>query len=542
MKQTSAPNQWIHHHKVSLTFWGLMALSTICLALPFLKYSWGAVSLISLVPFFLLIEFLTQHSNPRQRLLFIYLVGFGSMLYVLFWSTQTNPQQWAYIRGWVAPLSVYLNYLLFAGFFALNFLIFSGLYYALKIKMYSYRALLLIPSLWVISEYLRSWLFSIFVFGHGATIGAYWDFGNLGVAASTTLFGFAGRFIGLYGFTFMAVLSSLLVTWAIRKKNVWPLLTMLILALGISLAGHQLYRPSTANPQKIVAFVQTPPSFTGLQTDNQKLDQTLHELPVNHQLAVLVLPEHAELLNRQNDPDFNHRIEQALEEQGSVVSSRLTSNEANAVNQLRIYDSHLQPVFSHNKSFLVPIGEYMPYLHQGLLTLLKQQDALDQNYANRDLGKDRQAIPAVSRGDLILGAQVCSGAVAPQLFQRQVKAGAQILTNSASISMFSTAGGYQEQSKQFAHFIAQANARPYVQSAEGGHGFIINSDGHALVNTNNYGYAYGAATVILNTTRTIYSQLGEWVVPLSGIVTSLFIAQAILRWYTTRYKHKDKNG
>src|SRR5690606_31808727 len=67
----------------------------------------------------------------------------------------------------------------------------------------------LLSCAWVVSEWLRSVAFSLFLYGNGASIGDFWNFGSLGLALIDTPLGYASRVAGMYGLSLLCVSIAL---------------------------------------------------------------------------------------------------------------------------------------------------------------------------------------------------------------------------------------------------------------------------------------------------------------------------------------------
>ena len=60
-----------------------------------------------------------------------------------------------------------------------------------------------------------------------------------------------------------------------------------------------------------------------------------------------------------------------------------------------------------------------------------------------------------------------------------------------------------------------AHARPFVQGAKGGPTYIIDKDGRVIAKNDAKSGGVVVASVQTNTTKTLYTYLGEWVVYIS---------------------------
>ncbi len=237
-----------------------------------------------------------------------------------------------------------------------------------------------------------------------------------------------------------------------------------------------------------------------------------------------MLPEYSDFFtNTEATSEAQQTAKSISKSDGTIVTSIDQAESGKQKNHLVLYSSNAAVQASQDKTFLIPIGEYLPYLFIGVFKLFNQQQLLQLHQQSRVItqGKVEESVLIAANG-IRLGSLACSGAIAPELYRAVAKQGAQVLTNSASLGIFTKAPLYHQQSRQFAHFIAISNARPYVQAASGAYSYIIDSNGNFVERTKDFKTEAGSAELALLQGRTLYTIAGEWVAWISIIILIVF--------------------
>lgn len=151
----------------------------------------------------------------------------------------------------------------------------------------------------------------------------------------------------------------------------------------------------------------------------------------------------------------------------------------------------------------------MPYVFSGVFS------AINQSYLTKAFNDSQQVKPGIQpelpiqTSNLLLGSLVCSGVAALNEYRGMTHKGAEILTNSASLSLIASASLFHEQATHLTQFQAIANARPFVQSSRSGESYILSANGKRLVETK--GNTKAIATIVQSSNKkTLYSVIGEW--------------------------------
>jgi len=510
----------------------LFLLSIAGLSLPFVLYQAGWLSLVGLVPFIFFLKIISQSKLSAVRQLgLIWATGIAAFVVILSWALQTDPEKWAFISGWQADLGLWSVYILFVIMLSIQYLIFGGLFLVIKPKFSNKSIFLLLPAMWCIAEVSRSVLFSVFMSGPGGSIGIYWNFGVLGVAGSVTPLGYIARVAGMFGLSFLIVVVNICIFWLAQRR--WRLALIILSSILVSsIVCYLAWRPPAQSRKVVVGYLQQPLVYQTFQGDVGyyeivgKLASNLKE-----KTDVLVLPEYSQFfIDTEQTKTEQFKPAQSTARSisnpnGTIITSSENTSTGKKTNRVVLYSASGEPKAYNVKSFLIPLGEYMPHMFIGIFKLLSQQQLLYAHQQMRQIAQG-QSGSVVLRGDnnINLGSLACSGAIAPELYRGLAHNGADLLTNSANLAIFTNAPFYHNQSQQFARFIAISNARPYVQSAAGAYSYSLSSDGEFVSKTSDFGYKLETTQVSLGQRRTIYTILGEWVGLLSALILIVFVS------------------
>jgi apolipoprotein N-acyltransferase len=199
------------------------------------------------------------------------------------------------------------------------------------------------------------------------------------------------------------------------------------------------------------------------------------------------------------------------------------------------HNSQSELVKNYQKSFLIPGGEYIPYIYHIILFYSGNTSLIQDFKMTRQVNKATNKEQALEFSGVRYGSLACSGAIAPSLYSGLARDGAQVLTNSASISTLGVSPQYYRQATQMSKFIAVANARPFIQSARGGSSYILNKDGYEKVGIKASRSSEVASTeIVSNKQKSPYTILGEWVVGASLIAVLLLMLQKSSKKRSTR--------
>ncbi|MSR89314.1 hypothetical protein EXS53_00025 [Patescibacteria group bacterium] len=502
----------------------LIIASGVLLSLPFVRYQLGWLSFFSLLPLLALLQRLrAQKASSKRIVASILLAGAIDMSIVLTWMYQLNTVdllQDPLTRAVFVPFTLGLMVL----FFASGFLIFGWLVVRLKISLDNKNSFLLLPAAWVFGEFARSVFFSIMMLGEGGAVGMHWNFGALGLAASATPLVYFSRLGGLFGLSFVVVLANIAIFQLWRRKFV-KVSVLIIASIVIATAlAYYLYRAPSNPAIERIGLVHL-----GSNEDTDYQQPLIRSIKDNAsgRLATVIFPEYSHLFDEPRLLDEDRQIAQLLlKNEGSrIITSRTISAVKTETNAIVELDVSGRQISAQGKTFLIPGGEYIPYLYKGILIASGNYRLIAYHEGEKTVAQSKKPIEPITINGVSYGVLACSGIIAPEYYRELTNRGAEVLVNAASLSTMGIGAQFFDQAKQMARFQAVANARTLVQSARGKQSYIMSQNGTIQIQNASDSTSYMQGSIQPNSTRTIYTLLGEWTVLASfvGLVVFAYI-------------------
>jgi len=390
----------------------------------------------------------------------------------------------------------------------LGFLLFGYAYNRYRIDLNQPRSILVVPALWVICEWVRSFLFSIISMGPGGTLGAHWNFGSFAFPSSITPLGYGARVLGQFGLSSLVILLSLGITYVIKRQWKWGGIAVLT-PLVVCTIGWLLSISPEGSTLRVGALQLDDSNYSdyGYQRDLGPLMAS--HIP-SRPLDMFVMPEYSYIFtHNEYKKDETTALSKLTTNKSLIVTSRSDEASEGHKNLVTFYSPDGQVRVSQEKQFLIPGGEYIPYFYEWILVLSGNTSVIGVHQSRNTVSPSRQAAQPVVYGSEKIGSLACSGVIALSFYQSLVNHGSTILTNSAALSTMGLSSSYYAQARQMAAFIAVANARPFVQSARGVQVFMLNSNGGIIVESDKPGIHYLEGDVVTNKRRMPYSHMGD---------------------------------
>lgn len=192
-----------------------------------------------------------------------------------------------------------------------------------------------------------------------------------------------------------------------------------------------------------------------------------------------------------------------------------------------VYGSN-QRGFLHEraKSRLIVGGEYLPAALEGVLRTIRSP-IYDDFMVRRAVVRGKQPLETFKTTEgIIVGNAACSSIINSEDYRKLTKNNATILANSASLEIFNGSQLFGLYHSSFARFMATANARPFLQSANNWRAFALDHNGNMLASIE----PVGAHTLQIqaNAKKTPYTTLGEWLSILGGLFIAVNIIKSFL--------------
>lgn len=492
-------------------------------------FIWPGLGLLSIPGLLGLVVLLgrSEHLSRKQFLWQCALFGYVYCGIVLRWVFDINALD---LIGdtFYAVIFTVLTYLLMVGALAVGFVVSGYLYRQLGISVHN-RTIIFLPAVWVVGEYARSVFFSIFALGDGGSVGQFWNFGVLGYSFIDLPIKYSSRLVGSLGISFLVILTAVAL-YKIAHRN-WRYLLVALVPLLTSILGWQMYKQTHHQGIKVAAVGL----HESVESDYE--DALISNLHKEAQIDALVLPEYSHFFAHTDGSKTFAKLPESVDLVIDSANERTGEKIRNAVTYYQ-YDGTI--LSQQLKSFLIPGGEYLPYIYHMILFYSGNRDLITEFHNNRFVIKSAYRESAYTYKDVRYGALACSGAIAPEMYRAMVDDGAEVLVNSASIASLGVTGSYYQQAEKMARFIAIANARPFIQSARGGPSYIFDQNGATITSTSDIDrldVIY--ASVRPNEEKTLYSLLGEWVV--YGSIAALGI-RIILHAQLHKRLLRSRNG
>ncbi|PIR45595.1 MAG: hypothetical protein COV09_00585 [Candidatus Vogelbacteria bacterium CG10_big_fil_rev_8_21_14_0_10_50_13] len=477
---------------------------------------WWWLGLVSFAPLFWLLD---RPTGRWQTFSLSLTFGLGLIGLNLAWFFETLPLGWLNIQSsWLAGLAVALVWLLFTAAAAA----FIGLFALAwrEFKQGDWRDLVLAPALWIIAEYGRAWAITIIFAGPDTIIGPHWTNGFAGylLTESPRLALLAGTG-GIYLLSAVVILTNYLIYQLTTQPNKRRRLALPILILTAWLAlwpAGATAPAGEAGPTLRLAVANTysaPSSASSAKLDalNRQLDNQLFD--------ILVLPEDSRLIAKlaatSTDLIFL-ALNQLTNRQNILVIDSIRSEDAGRIKSKILYlNPATEEINFTEKRLLATYGEYLPYFARGLVRLAGQREWLVNYDQERSVVAAGQAFAPVSWQGERVSVLACSEIFSPTLYRAQTAAGATILGNVSSQSLFHSSRWFYRQSLSAARVRAAENSRALFQATDDAPSFVLNSQGQVIAENNWQEPGVIFTTAGTRTKLAPYTRLGDWPVILA---------------------------
>lgn len=326
-----------------------------------------------------------QVTSLRRVLLYGFLAWTVKVSFAMFWMLSIYPILWVDMGLGKAELPVIIFYwITISMFLGLAGAIASGVLWTINRQLNPLWFLLAGPLVWVISEILGSYLFSIFTQGEYIKINKVFSFGYVGylLAEHEWLIQIA-RWGGVYLLTVVIVFLAMLLWWYLSKLKFSQLslqITLLILVI-LSVSSHIGFGRTSSETERgeiTVAIIDTKfgeEEYFNLPDPEQyrveKIIEALASAQEENPNYILMSED-----SRYLGPDFSptqayarFRFQQGDPAAVVVETGPATLSGGGKVVRAHIYDGVGKKVYVADKQSLVPQGEYMPSLYIRVLSL-----------------------------------------------------------------------------------------------------------------------------------------------------------------------------
>lgn len=254
----------------------------------------------------------------------------------------------------------------------------------------------------------------------------------------------------------------------------------------------------------------------------------LDRLP-DKQLDTLILPEYSHYFEDDIDGDRRALERIMTDDKGLVIHSARDGEAGIGHNMLTFQAADSTMLNQQQKWFVVPAGEYVPYIYQVVLAYVGREDLLLNFNQQKSVQRGEKIESPYEYRGVRYGAHACSGVLSPDFYNQLVAQGADVLTNSAALDTMGISPLFHAEATQMNQLVAISQAKPFIQAAKGGPAYVLDKDGRTVTRADQPAGGVVTATIQANGGKTIYGWLGDWVVYLSLLVVAVFGLRSLHR-------------
>lgn len=253
------------------------------------------------------------------------------------------------------------------------------------------------PLWWVLGEMMGSLLFSLMTYGAGGAITVAYSFGYAGyLLAEHELLLQVARLGGVYSLSFLFACFALgiLLVWRTEARSLRIIVLCVVGAVYATSFTHFFTFQQTQTTD-LITVIAVDTAFPNNLLHNSDLAQS--DRPINAAVTAalayhpdyLVLPEGAEYFAHQQSDAYNKKRYAVTETATTtIVDSGRVSVAGAQILQALVYDGARNTVEKVHKRYLVPQGEFMPYLYKSALSVIGDDAmvAYVGNYLDYEIG------------------------------------------------------------------------------------------------------------------------------------------------------------
>ena len=462
---------------------------------------------------------LIKSESIKNTFFISYFFGFGLWAFGIFWIENSIT-----VYGGASPILGSFLTLLLAAFLSLFQAISFTIFKLVTSQRKTYEVFLLFPATWVLSEWLREFLFT----------GFPWLYIGYSAVDISLLQGYI-PILGIFGVGFLIVLVSqifLSLLGSLRDLTGKSLYLSSLVLIIIFIGNQPLKNINwTKSTEKISATIIQPNidikekwTQKGLQKIESAIEKKISENSLKNltQSSVIFWPEVTltKLIQKNSIDEFRNSILNDNNMLGMVIGA-LSENKSEEINNSLIGIGNISGIY--DKRFLVPFGEYVPL--SGLFSVF-----FDFFNFNRPQIFSGNKSELIGNSLIKISSAICYEIAYQNVFLSNSKK-TNILFNASNDNWFGTGLG-PHQHLQIARFRAAEHQKYLVRSTSTGISALINSRGQVIkkieTSINRNELESFQEDVILKSGQTPYAYFGKN--PFLFILVIIFFISAILKF------------
>lgn len=296
------------------------------------------------------------------------------------------------------------------------------------------------------SEYVRMWLFGILALGPGSLLGAHFSQTSIGYAlAESSLLPLSilgGIWILSGTLTLVAAALALVGRWVVERRATSAIhVSIGCVAFVAGLSTYLGTHNSVVLSQPLSVVV-----IGAHSADGQQGTDILKIIAANEtKVDLIVMPEG----DRFHTPDAE--LATIFDERVLIVSSHHPKKEEGYVSEMTFQWSDTGTIATYRKQFLMPQGEYTPYVASALYSFIAELGGPAVERLATPRLVPGNTIASVPLHDTIIAGLICSDLLSPQLYPALARrTGASVLLNLANPAWLKGSGLYDAKIRQIA--------------------------------------------------------------------------------------------
>ncbi len=362
--------------------WMQATVAGIFLGIGFIVPSVWWLSLVALVWSLYCIKTSTSYT---QLINLLFITWWIKSVCSLSWYVSIYPIQWIDIPNHAYQILLLLAYWGTSSIWlALGAVVLAiiGRFIFLQKNIPEYFKYCLMPIAWLISEIFSGVTFAIFSYGPGSILDAYFvSQGMVGYLLGTSSLGvWLAAVAGVYGLSFLLISAASFILLLLEIKRIKYVLIFFVVVTILSVwsANRTLIYNNVG-----VTVISVDTQFdVGLLNHSDKQQVKISTMRTAVDTAVelaptfVLLPEDSRYLSSQYDslyPNqamsrflFTHKNTETI----LIDSGRHEAENGSTVLRANVFDGVSKKMWQFDKQYLVPQGEYIPYLYQAIFFIL----------------------------------------------------------------------------------------------------------------------------------------------------------------------------
>jgi apolipoprotein N-acyltransferase len=312
--------------------------------------------------------------SNRKAFFLGWAISCTKMLWVLAWFWSAYPVDWLGLSP--GPFHIFLLCLYWIPA-AITLGVGTGVFmycyhrYLLACRLQLFVRAGLVGLLWMLCEVFGTFVFSLYTLGPGSSISPGFSFGNTGYAlAEHHVLIFGATFMGVYGLCFLVGLCIFfLATLTFPRRAclfVILVVTAFIPAPSISKGAHNIQVAIVGT-----SFSAPAPGNLLPYSERWRIHREYLDAALKTKSSAIVLPEDMRLSSWfDTEDELLTQLEASTSNSVVLVDSNRVVEDGVTVQRALIYDTIAHEVDYFDKQYLVPQGEFIPYVYRVLISLL----------------------------------------------------------------------------------------------------------------------------------------------------------------------------